>query len=229
MTAIRATAITLCACLTAAAVVGQDRHTPANFGDGEKSLATLIEFPELRGDATISISCIGLLTSKGKLDEHGCYQVNPGDETFIAAIYKAAKKARLKPASYSGKAATVVFQYRVQFVQKGEERTLHFAANPGYQENVDAYGQEHIGAQRLMGKETWQKSCPKQARFVVLAKAHVDFDGTPGAVSISRSDGIPVTAKCEQAIIDNLLTSRFIPAMADGEPVPSTFVEPFGN
>ena len=26
-----------------------------------------------------------------------------------------------------------------------------------------------------------------------------------------------------------VLASRFIPAMVDGEPVPSTFVEPFGN
>lgn len=202
---------------------------PANFSDGETSLSSLIEFPKLRGDASVAIFCLGLLTKKGKLEEHGCYQRNPGDETFVAEIYKAIKKARLTPAIYNGKPTTVVFQYRIQFVQKGEEQEMNFVANPGYAENVEAYGQDHIAAQRLFGEETWQKACPKQARFVVLAKANVDYDGTPGAVSLTPAEGIPITGKCQQAIIDNVLQSRFIAAMADGEPVPSTFVEPFGN
>lgn len=203
--------------------------TPAVFSSGEKSLGELIEFPELRGDVSVAISCLAILNGKGKLEDHGCFRRNPGDETFVAAVYPAVKKARLTPAVYDGKRVHVVFQYRVQFVKKGEEETLNFVANPGYEENIDAYGHDHIAAQRVYGKETWQKSCPRQARFVVLAKANVDYDGTPGAVSLTHADGIPITAGCEKAIVDTLLASRFIPAMADGEPVPSTYVEPFGN
>ena len=154
---------------------------------------------------------------------------NPGDEAFIAAIYDVIKKARLVPARYQGKEVEVVFQYRIQFVKKGDEQTLSLVANPGYEENVDAYGSEHVAAQRLMRKETWQKSCPQQTRFVVLAKANVDYEGRPSAASIEHAEGIPITPRCESALIQNLLDSRYIPAYADGEPVTSTFVEPFGN
>ena len=202
---------------------------PAGFTDGEKSLGRLIEFPELRGDATVAISCIALLSSKGKLEEHGCYAPNPGDETFVGAIYKAVKKARLRPATIDGKAVSVVFQYRVQFKQEGENKTLSFVANPGYAENVEAYGTQHIAAQRVYGKEGWEKSCPRQAKFIVLARANVDFDGSATAASVQPISGIAITPKCEKAIIDNLLASRFLPAMADSETVPSTYSEPFGN
>lgn len=213
----------------AASTASAQQTVPANFSQGEKSLAQLIEFPELRGDVSVAISCFGIVNGKGKIKEHGCYRRNPGDETFVAVIYAAGKKARLTPASYDGLRVHVVFQYRVQFVKKGDDEVLNFVANPGYEENVNAYGPEHIAAQRVFGKEGWEKSCPRQAKFVVLAKANVDFDGTPASVSLTHADGIPITAGCEQAIIDAVQSSRFIPAMADGEAVPSTYVEPFGN
>ena len=101
--------------------------------------------------------------------------------------------------------------------------------NPGLGENVEAYGLEHTAAQRLMGKERWQKSCPQQNKFIVLARANVNWEGTPSAVSISHMGGLQITQKCEQALIQAVLDSRFIPAFADGEPVPSTFAEPFGS
>lgn len=206
-----------------------ESFAPASFGSGEKSLAELIEFPELRGDASVAIFCTALLKDNGKLDRNGCYQQNPGDEAFIAAIYKAARKARLQPAMFDGKQVEVVFQYRVQFTQKGEEKSLRFVANPGYKENVEAYGAEHVAAQRLYGKELWEKACPRHAKFTVLVKANVDFDGTASAASVTSATGLNITEKCSQAIIDTVESSRYVPAHADGEPVPSTFVEPFGN
>ena len=216
-------------CLALAAPAALAEFTPATFSTGERSLETLIEFPELRGDVSVTISCIGLLARNGKLDEHGCYQQNPGDEAFIATIYKAAKKARLVPATIDGKAVTVVFQYRAHFTKKGEDEAVQFVANPGYQENVEAYGAEHVAAQRVYAKEGWEKSCPKQARFIVMVRANVDYDGTPSAASVTHLNGINVTEKCEQAIINSVLESRFVPAHAGDETVPSTFVEPFGN
>ena len=122
-----------------------------------------------------------------------------------------------------------MFQYRVHFEQKGEEQNLVFLANPGLGENVEAYGIDHTAAQRLMEKERWQKSCPQQTKFLVLARANVDWEGRPSAVSIQHMGGIPITQGCEQALQQAILDSRFIPAFADGEPVPSTFVEPFGT
>ena len=220
--------IALCTLLAAATGVHAET-TPANFLDGERSLPTLIEFPELRGDATVTISCLGIIESNGRMEEHSCYRRQAGDEVFIREIYDIMKKARFQPAVVDGRERSVVFQYRIQFAKKGDEQEIRLVANPGYEENVDAYGQEHIAAQRVFAKEDWQKSCPQQAGFLVLAKANVDFEGTPSAVSIVHADGIPITQRCEQALIDNLLASQFVPAIADGESVPSTFVEPFGN
>lgn len=210
-------------------VSAETAFTPGRFGDGEKSLGKLIRFPELRGDTTVAISCIGILTGRGKLDKHSCYRRNPGDETFITEILRGSRKARLVPATYDGRAVDVVFQYRVQFKKEGEELTLQFVANPGYEENVEAYGTGHIAAQRVMAKENWQKSCPRQAKFLVLARANVDYDGTPGAVTIQPGTGIPITETCRSALEQTMLNSRFIPAFADGESVPSTYLEPFGN
>ena len=206
-----------------------ESYSPAGFIGGEKSLGELIEFPELRGDATIVISCIGLMTTKGRLDEHGCYVRNPGDEAFIQSIYKVIKKARFRPAKIDGRAVSVVFQYRVQFKQEGDAKTLQFVANPGFEENVEAYGQGHVAAQREYTKETWEKACPRHAKFQIMAAANVNFDGTPGSASVKAHKGVGISPACEQAIIDNLLSSRFIPAMVDGESVPSTYAEPFGN
>lgn len=213
----------------AAGPVVAEVSSPANFDDGEKSFAKLIEFPELRGDTTATLSCIALVTSKGKLKNNGCYLRNPGDETFVAAIQKVAKKVRLQPAIFDGRPVEVVFQYRVRFTLKGEEQGLDFVANPGYAENIDAYGVRHIAAQRVFDKERWKAACPKQAKFVVLAKANVDFDGLSAAVNLTHVNGINLTANCETAIVDSVLASRFVPAEVDGEAVPSTYLEPFGN
>lgn len=223
------TVLAFLGCVAAVSGAYAQQNVPGGFSEGEKSLTELIEFPELRGDANVTISCLALLETNGKLDKHGCYVRNPGDETFVAAIYKAVKKARLVPAVYDGRPTEVVFQYRAQFVQQGEEKEINFVANPGYTENVEAYGHEHIAAQRLFQKETWNKACPQHAKFIVLVKANVDYDGTPAAASVADASGLPITEKCRQAILDDVLNSRFIPAMADGEAVPSTFVEPFGN
>ena len=96
-------------------------------------------------------------------------------------------------------------------------------------ENVEAYGAAHVAAQRVFGPEDWQKACPRQANFTVLVKANVDFEGRASAASVTHANGLEITEKCRQAIIDTVVTSRYVPAHADGEAVTSTFVEPFGN
>lgn len=207
----------------------QADFTPAAAGNGENSFQNVIEFPELRGDTTVEIGCLGLLENNGKFDEHLCYRVNPGDDTFIRAIAKSIRKVRFVPATLDGKDVDVVFQYRAKFVKAGDDETIEVIANPGVVENVEAYGSDHVAAQRVMKRERWQDECPKKARFIVLARANVDFDGTPSSVSLQHMDGIRITEKCSTAIEQNLLASAFIPAEVDGETVPSTYIEPFGN
>lgn len=205
------------------------QRVPATFGSGEKSLPALIEFPELKGDTSVTLRCAALVEPKGNMEMNGCYAENPADQLFIRNIVEAAKDARVVPATVDGKAQTVYLQYRVRFVKKGSEQTIDVFPNPGVQENIDAYGEAHVAAQRVVGEEKWQDECPKNAAYLVWLKAHVAHDGTMSNPSLTHGGGLNPTPRCQQAILDTANSSLFFPALADGEPVPSTYVEPFGN
>lgn len=204
-------------------------RSPARFGSGEESLPSLIEFPELRGDTSVMIRCAALAEDNGNLDMNGCYANDPADQLFIEAIIEAAEDARAVPAVADGDEETVYLQYRVQFIKKGDEQTINVFENPGVQENIDAYGQDHVAAQRVVGDEEWQDVCPQSAAYLVWLKAHVAPDGAPSSLSLTHGGGINPPPSCEQAIRDTVSNSLFFPALADGEPVPSTYMEPFGN
>lgn len=214
-------------CFLAANAFAQ--RIPATFGSGEKSLPALIEFPELKGDTSVTLRCAGIVQNDGDMEMNGCYAENPADQLFIKAIVDAAKDARAQPATADGKPMPVYLQYRVQFVKKGEDQAINVWPNPGVQENVDAYGDEHVAAQRVVGKEKWQQECPQSAAYLVWLKAHVAPDGTASNLSLTHGGGLNPTPRCRQAILDTVSASLFFPALAGGQPVPSTYVEPFGN
>ena len=214
--------------LTAAEPASAQRQ-PAGMVEDDKSLLNILGFPDIKGDFERAIVCAGIVMTNGKMDGGGCYVIQPGDEVYVGAISQALKKARWLPAVIDGKAVQAYLQYRVLFVQKGEDRRVGFLPNPGYVENVEAYGPKHIAAQRVVGKENWQKVCPNYAKFSVLAKAHVSFEGVPSSASVSDGAGLPISDTCRRAIIDTLQRSLYIPATVDGETVPSTYTEPFGN
>ncbi len=204
-------------------------RTPARLASGKDALPTLIEFPELKGDTTAVIRCAAIVENNGKLDMNGCIAEQPADQLFIEAIIEAADDARAVPAVADGDKKPVYLQYRVEFIKKGSEQTINVYPNPGVQENIDAYGQDHVAAQRVVGKEKWQDECPKSSAYFVWLKGHVAPDGTPSSLSLTHGGGLKPTPRCQQAILDTVTNSLFFPALADGEPVPSTYVEPFGN
>lgn len=201
----------------------------ALLSTGEDSLARRIEFPELRGDTTASIRCAARIQTNGKMKDNGCASTTPSDQVFIVPINKAARKARLSPAVADKRNREVYLQYRVEFVKEGDEETIKVYPNPGVQENVEAYGPDHVAAQRTIGKEEWQDVCPERAQFLVWLKAHVAEDGTPSNLSLTHGGGLNPPPRCEEAILATAGESLFFPALADGEPVPSTYVEPYGN
>lgn len=207
----------------------QAERAPARAGTGENSLATRIEFPELKGDSTAVLRCAARVTDDGKIKDNGCYQESPADQLFAPVINKAARKARLVPATVDGRGKEVYFQYRVRFAKKGDEQTVTVLENPGVAENVEAYGEDHVAAQRVVGAENWQKDCPSRAQYLVWLKAHVAPDGAVSNPELTHGGGLTPTPRCQQAILQTIETSTFFPALAKGEPVPSTYVEPFGN
>jgi len=206
-----------------------DDRKPAATPEDDKALLKVLPFPDIKGDFERAILCAGIVKTNGKMEGGGCYVVQPGDEVYAQAVAQGLKKARWLPASIDGKQVAVYLQYRVLFVQKGEDRRVALLLNPGYEENVEAYGASHVAAQRVLTREEWQKVCPNYTRFSVLAKAHVSFEGVPSSVSVSEGAGLPISENCREAIEHTLRTSIYIPALAEGEPVPSTYTEPFGN
>lgn len=203
--------------------------SPATFEHPEDALLPRIKFPELRGDATGRILCTSYVERSGKIDKTGCFLNQPSDQVFVKAVVEGARKARMTPASVNGRPFAVYVQYIVEFSKKGDDEIIIIHNHPGVTENVEVYGVDHIGAQRGQTKEPWMNECPKRVRFAVWARAHVAETGEPSSISLTRAEGAAITERCEDAIIETLQQSTFVPAYADGEPVPSTYVEPFGN
>jgi hypothetical protein len=216
----------------ASAAAAAQELRPANFEveDEDRQFRRLLGFPEVQGDVEVQLNCFSLVQDSGKMKDTGCYFTNNYDQPFVMAVTKAAKKARMNPAVIDSEPRDVYLQFTVKFEQKEDERRIFYVLNPGYEENVDAYGIDHIAGQRAIGKrEPWNEVCPKRARYLVLVRSYLGQDGRADNVSIEHRDGIVPTETCKDAIRQTILASRFTPAYADGEPVPSTYFEPFGN
>jgi hypothetical protein len=218
-------------CTGLASISAWAEFSPASVDvDEEKrSFADLLEFPDISGNVSIMMMCASQIATSGKMTETGCMIRNNGEVVFGRAVQAAAKKARVTPAEINGKEYKVYLQFRVEFIKEGDSKRINVWSNPGDAENIEAYGDEYVAAQRVIGKESWMKVCPARAQFALTARAHVSVEGVASNVSLSYGYGIVPTGTCQQAIIDTIVQSAFTPAMADGEPVPSAFVEPFGN
>ena len=206
--------------------------TPATLGDMEekKHFGRLIVFPETHGDANVIIHCFATVKSSGRIDKQaGCYLNNNWEPIFIEAVQKASKKAVFVPARDGKKTRKIGLLFQVEFIKTEAEQAINIYLNSGIQENVDEYGPNHIGAQRVLGSESWEKACPKHAGWVVIARSHVNEEGVASSVSLGHGGGIVPTGPCQQAIVDTIESSRFSPTYIDGVAVPSSYAEPFGN
>jgi len=235
-------------------VAAAQENRPATFDyeESDKQLQNLISFPkEVTGKVELVLSCVSRIQPNGKMDETGCYQMNQYEQAFASSVIRAARKARMKPAIVEGKSREVYLQFRVEFIRekalpkkdddkkdkkkKEEEvvvdvgRALHLYLNPGYEENVLAYGYEHIAGQRVIGKEPWQDICPSRAKYSLWVRAYLSEEGKAASPTIEFGNGIRPVANCLEAIKDTIITSQYAPAMAEGVPVPSTYIELFGN
>ncbi|HEX7718757.1 MAG TPA: hypothetical protein VF389_03025, partial [Woeseiaceae bacterium] len=187
---------------TSTIAFGEEQPTPARVGSGDGTLGSRIEFPELKGDTTAVLRCAARVQANGAMKENGCFVDSPADQIFIGEINKAARRAKMTPAARGTSKREIYFQYRVQFDKKGETQTVKILENPGVQENVEAYGQDHVAAQRAIGREPWQKECPSRAEYLVWLKAHVAPDGTASSFSLTHGAGITPTPRCQQSILE---------------------------
>jgi len=201
----------------------------ASFNAEEKSLLSVMAFPNIKGNVTVMINCSGLIRKNRKMKFFLCYKNQPGDEIYIQEIYKANKKAKYNPAILNNKKVDVFVQFRILFIKNNDETTIQLALNPGYQENIIAYGGNYVSAQRVVGSEDWQKHCPKYNRYRLLSKAHVNRNGVASNANITSLNGITINNKCKNTIISTLNNSQYLPAKSNEVNVPSTYIELFGN
>jgi hypothetical protein len=204
-------------------------NQPANFDDTENSLLAELNFPAIKGNASALINCSGIIKKNRKIDHIVCYKNQAGDEIYIQEIYRASKKSRFNPAKINSKVVEVFIQFRILFKQEKDNSSVKLLSNAGYEENVNAYGMSYIGAQRVIGNESWQNNCPKYNRYRVLSKAHVDITGAASNANITPLNGIDINKKCNISINSSINSSRYIPAHNNSKPVPSTYIELFGN
>jgi len=217
--------------LVAGAAWSADNMRPANFEheESKRRLDMRIVFPKMTRDATVMLLCVSQVAANGRMKETGCYTKDQFEADFASAVIKAAKKAHMNPAIVNGKSQKVYLQFRVEFIAKGDDRKINLYLNPAYAENVEAYGDEYVAAQRVIGKEPWQNVCPQRANYLLTLRVYVGEDGQSGSPSLEKVSGIMPTNDCQNAIKDTILSSAFTPGMADGYPVPSAYVELFGN
>lgn len=219
--------------IAALAVTGtaSAQSLPATFGsiDEDKHLLKVFRLPEVQGDYTLMLRCYVQVEKNGKLKEMGCINSTEAEYAIHLAMQKAAKKARMAPASIDGKPRRVYVQFRVEFVGKDGEHTANLFLNTAEPENVEAYGNEYIGAQRVIGGEEWRKVCPTSAQWLIYSRSHMSEAGVASSVDLQHGGGIRPTGSCVQAIVNTLESSEFIPTMVDGIAVPSAFIEGFGN
>lgn len=201
----------------------------ANFEVKENSLLSKLNFPEIKGNTSVLISCSGIIKKNKKLDQALCYKNQAGDEVYIQEIYKAIKKSRFNPAIINKKVVEVFLQFRVYFKQDENDKIIQLISNAGYEENIEAYGMNYTAAQRVLGEEEWQKHCPKYNRYRLLSKAHLSQNGIASNANVTPLNGININQKCNLLINFTINNSQYIPAHANNEPIPSTYIELFGN
>ncbi|MDX1404232.1 MAG: energy transducer TonB [Woeseiaceae bacterium] len=219
------------ALLTLTSAHASDEFQPATFEhqESKRRLADRIEFPDVSGKVSAMLVCFSQIEKSGRMKSTGCYTKDNYETQFAAAVVKAAKKASMTPAMIDGKPYKIYMQFRVEFIADGEDRVINLYPNPGITENIEAYGEHYIAGQRVIGSEPWQRICPQRAKYLVLVRAFLGEDGRSESPSVERISGIMPTADCQDALKETILNSRYTPAMADGYPVPSAFVESFSN
>ena len=74
--------------LLATFVTAQAQITPATLGDpnAQRNLIRLLDFPETDGDATVSLECLSIVKTNGRMKDASCYIKNNWDPDFAEAV-----------------------------------------------------------------------------------------------------------------------------------------------
>ena len=196
---------------------------PAKFVEGEKSLRNLINHPSVDGDYVVILSCFADVSIRGRMSHTVCSYQDESALMFSKAVERAGKRARLSPAILNGEKKKIWLQFTAIFLKDIEGEDIQIFNN--VRENVDRYGDEYIGAQRIDWFD-FPKTCRQFYDWFALARVNIAVDGSPRDFEWEPSS-TNMPNGCEDTLKILMLTSNYIPAFYQGKPVDSTYAEPW--
>jgi hypothetical protein len=199
------------------------RFTHARFVDGDHSMKSLVEFPDIGFDVDVTVTCSGKATAKGRLRHAKCSSPNDPDLEFTMAVSRRFNSVRLVPATIDGRVEEVDFQFVVAFSKTGDTESIDLFLNN--RKNVDRLGLDYISAQRY-SPAVWPTRCAGwRLDDLIVEVAIVDATGHSRDVNVmSSTAGIPTS--CRTGLINQLENGRWIPASYQGQYVDSVWVSP---
>ncbi len=206
--------------------------TPAHFDtESMHSIDKQIVFPETDGDVSVLLRCDALIKKNGRKRHLRCAYPEDIDRRYVLAVERAAKKARIAPATVNGKKKTARLQFIVKFEQEGASQRVRFYPNWGV--NFKIYGSNYSGAQiydqgnfpRQPCSTSWGnvklKVIPPFAYTAVL----VDADGTVHDYTMFEQEE-HLTSDCFKGHQNYSLRAKYVPAFHDGIAVDSVHLKP---
>ena len=191
--------------------------TPANFNDSPRSLQNRIQFPKIKEDLAVTITCGARLDQLGEFANNYCWSSVEKMQGLIKSINRAARDARITAATVNGVSASVWFQYSVEFRKDGDNETISVFPNWGL--NREFYGTDYIGPQ-LYNAVPDSMNCNRNQSFNVAM--YIDADASihdPEVISGEPTD------QCRDQFANFVKNARFMPAHHNGQPCPARYVD----
>lgn len=184
--------------------------SPARFVEGKKSLQSLIDFPNVDDDQMVVLPCFANVSTHGRMSDITCSYQEETDRVFSKPVERPARKARLSSAILNGNKRKVRLQFTAIFLRNAENEEIRILNN--VRNNVDKYGLEYIGAQRVDSRE-FPDNCSMNRDWFVLVRITVAADGSPQNFELDPSSrNIP--SGCLDTIKSRMLTSKYIAALS---------------
>jgi hypothetical protein len=199
----------------------------AHFAAGERALEGRVAFPDVEGDLTLLLQCRTFVSKRGIANNTFCLEHDRELESLLATLHDAVNKSRMIPAMVDGKAEEVRILFRVLFVRRGNNASVHVYENWGH--DVETLGFDYRAPQVRSRKGTSYKCFRHDRPLVAQATIRISETGRPsGQASVEFAEGSAEDAGCEQQLKEELAASAFIPAEANGKPVEATFTTVIG-
>lgn len=199
-------------------------YIPAEFGEFKADFVERLWTPDLQDGDRLVVKCGAFIGLNGRFSNPYCYD-DIEDLSFSREVSNRVRRAtrniRLEPARVDERIVAVWFNFSIIFTQQAGEQSAQVVEN--HMVNEAEYGLDYIAAQRW-NDSSWSCGLLPNIRFNVTAFISENGELTGfGETENFNND------HCLRMVQRNMRSSQFIPATIDGSPVPSTYIELFGD